>query len=365
MGSIDDPSRETQSPPVAALRRRTRAIDSDEIASTPVTSSSMDVAPPERLLEVAGMLVLLHASTPEDFALATRVLGTRPGDPGAPGRVVELTLGYEEPRAPKRPPDFAGPYGDHWIDHSGAHFRHHWGLSANIGTDSVELGGPAEGQRRWVAVRNSMLFVLAHLYMQRGRYLLHSAAVHRRATEDADEATLLVVADSGRGKSTLTYAAALAGMTVMGDDMVVVTPAATGVLAQGVPRVLTVPAEVLHEDVDPACVLPGDHRRRVELVDHDLHPGQERITAVVVCDHDSGRGRISSISATDALEQLAAAFVLSALATPMRRWFPTATTLANGPRVSLLHAADPTERAQRAVDLLHEAMKCTHRSGSL
>ncbi|MCZ7629257.1 MAG: hypothetical protein M5U19_09400 [Microthrixaceae bacterium] len=101
--------------------------------------------------------------------------------------------------APRRFPDFKGPYGDHWVGDGTAHFRHHWGLSARIGRDHVELGGPADGHRRWVAVRNSMLFVLAHLYMQRGRYLLHSAAVHLDATEDAEQTTLLVVADSGRG----------------------------------------------------------------------------------------------------------------------------------------------------------------------
>lgn len=308
------------------------------------------------------MRVLVRARTPGDLALVSRVIGTRPADPDAPGRTVRLDIGSEEPRAPQRSPDFAGPYGDHWVGDGTAHFRHHWGLGARIGSDHVDLGGPADGHRRWVAVRNSMLFVLAHLYMQRGRYLLHSAAVHLDATEDAEQATLLVVADSGRGKSTLTYAALLAGMTVMGDDMVVVTPSGDDVLAQGVPRVLTVPADVLPTVVDPACVLPGDDRRRVELDEHDLHPEQERITAVAVCDHDSGRGRISLISATDTVEQLAGAFVLSALVEPMRAWFPTAMRLANGPRVALFHAADPAERVERAAELLYEVTGHAHRS---
>jgi hypothetical protein len=320
----------------------------------------MDVAPPERLLDVAGMCVLVHTSTPDDLALLSKVLGERPGDPGTPDCVVELVLGSDEPRVPEREPDFAGPYGDHWVGDGTAHFRHHWGLSARIGIDSVELGGSAEGHRRWVAVRNSMLFVLAHLYLQRGRYLLHSAALHRDGSESNDEATLLVVADSGRGKSTLTYAGLLAGMTVMGDDMVVVTPADAGVLAQGVPRVLTVPTDVLTGEIDPTSVLPGDDRRRVELVGHDLHPEPELITTVVLCDHDPGRGRISGISATDTIEQLAAAFVLSALTEPMRMWFPTATKLANGPRVALFHAADPDTRVERAVEMLHEITKDTH-----
>lgn len=306
------------------------------------------------------MRLVVRASTPDDLALATRVLGTHPGDPDAPGRPVELVIGSGEPGIPEREPDFAGPYGDHWIGSDTAYFRHHWGLSARIGTGSVELGGPAAGRRRWVAVRNSLLFVLAHLYMQRGRYLLHSAAVHLDAIGDADEATLLVVADSGRGKSTLTYAAMLAGMTVMGDDMVVVTPSEAGVFAQGVPRVLTVPAEVLPEGIDPTRVLPGDDRRRVELEGHDLHPDPERITAVVLCAHDPGHGRITPVDATDTVEQLAGAFVLSALAGPMRQWFPTAMRLANGPRFTLHHAAEPAERVGRAVELLHEITGVAH-----
>lgn len=324
----------------------------------------MDVAPPERLLDVAGMCVLVRTSNPGDLTLLSKLLGERPGDPDAPGCVVELALGSDEPHVLQREPDFAGLYGDHWVGDGTAHFRHHWGLTARIGINSVELGGSAEGYRRWVAVRNSMLFVLAHLYMQRGRYLLHSAALHQDGSESDAEATLLVVGDSGRGKSTLTYAAMQSGISVMGDDMVVVTPSDAGVVAQGVPRVLTVPTDVLRGQVDPTSVLPGDDRRRIELVGHDLHREPELITTVVLCDHDPGPGRIDTVSATNSLEQLAAAFVLSALAEPMRRWFPTAARLANGPRVALFHAADPSTRVERAAEMLQEITGHAHGSRS-
>lgn len=322
----------------------------------------MGVATSERLLDVAGMSVLVHTSDPDDRALLSRVLGERPGNIDAPGGTVKLVLGEHEPRVPVRTPDFAGPYGNHWIEDDTAQFRHHWGLSASIGHNSVVVGGPAKGYRRWVAVRNSMLFVLAHLYMQRGRYLLHSAALHLDATDDAAEATLLVLADSGRGKSTLTYAALRAGMAVMGDDMVVVTPSEAGIMAQGVPRVLTVPSDVLPGEADPTSVLPGDDRQRVELAEADLHPEPELITTVVLCDHDSGDGRLDRVIATDTVDHLAAAFVLSALADPMRKWFPTAMRLANGPSIALFHAADPDVRIERAVEMLYEATGRAQRS---
>ncbi len=320
----------------------------------------MDVATSERLLDVAGICILARTSTPEDLGLLSRVLGRREPDPGAARDPVILALGADEPDVPTRTPDFAGPYGDHWVEDGIAHFRHHWGLSARITRGEVIMGGPAEGYRRWVTVRNSMLFVLAHLYMDRGRFLLHAAALHHQGETGFPDATLLVVGDSGRGKSTLTFAGLQAGLEVMGDDMVVVTPTENGLVAQGVPRVLTVPSDILSEAHGMSEILPGDDRNRIELEDYDLHRGEALITMVVLSDHDDGNGRLSPVPPTGTIEQLAGAFVLSALTAPMRRWFPNALKLANGPTIGLRHAADPETRLSRAVEMLDQLTRPDH-----
>ncbi|MCB1270111.1 MAG: hypothetical protein KDB31_01700, partial [Microthrixaceae bacterium] len=126
--------------------------------------------PPETHLDVAGLDLVVRAQSEDDLALLTKVLGRRQFDPGRASEPLVLTTAPAGPAVPEREPDFAGPYGDHWYGPEGAHFRHHWGLTASVGPNGAVLGGPAEGYRRWVAVRNSMLFVLAHLYLRdRGR----------------------------------------------------------------------------------------------------------------------------------------------------------------------------------------------------
>lgn len=355
VGHMEFPSKGTQRPPEDARRLNTAATDSPEIRLPALPSSSMDVATHDRMVDVAGMPVFVRARTHEDLDMLGRVLGERPVQPDHACAPITIELGHRQPAVPARMPDFAGPYGDHWVHDGTAHFRHHWGLNARIDPDVVELGGPARGYRRWVAIRNSMLFVLAQLYMQRGSYLLHSAALHRVGTADRPPSTVLVLADSGRGKSTLTYAALRAGMQVMGDDMIVVTPSEAGITAQGVPRVLTVPTDVLNGGINEDLVLPGENRKRVELVGERLYEGSEPITAVMLCDHDSGAGRLDRSDVTDVVEALAAAFVLSALPDPMRMWFPTAMSLAGGPHLALLHASDPAMRVERAVQMLGDA----------
>ena len=210
------------------------------------------------------------------------------------------------------------------------------------------LGGSAAGYRRWVAVRNSMLFVLARLLLGQGRFLLHAAAIRR------DEEALLVVGDSGTGKSSLAYAAHLAGWRVLGDDMVVVEARGGALQARGIPRVPTVPGDVA--DGVRGEPLPNDPRARLELVEFELDQRAAPIAGVLICRHDAGDGRLARATATEAVEALVPALVLSALPRPVTRWFPLAARLARGPAFWFGHAADERVRLARAGLLLGEAM---------
>jgi hypothetical protein len=300
-------------------------------------------------VDVAGLRLRVTSASADDLDLIRRVVGVAATDGRADATLVVDDVG---PRVPDREPDFRGPYGEHWDDGVTHWFRHHWGLTAEVHPPRAWIGGPVAGHRRWVMVRNSMLFVLARLVLVQGRFLLHGAAVRR------DDGALLVVGPSGSGKSSLAFAAHAAGWDVCADDMVIVDPHAARVAVQGVSRVPTLPADVA-AGVDGEA-LPEDTRDRLELTWFTLDARAASIDAVVVCGHDGGDGDMTSISSATALQALVPALVLSALPQPVTRWFPVAARLARGPCFQLLHAADPATRLARAGDLLAQAWDAAH-----
>jgi hypothetical protein len=301
-------------------------------------------------VDVAGLRLSVASDSAADLELIRRVVGhgAATGPPEA-----FLVVGDVGPGVPQRDPDFEGPYGQHWDDGVTHWFRHHWGLTAKVSPPHAEIGGPVAGHQRWVMVRNSMLFVLARLFFVQERFLLHGGALRR------DNGAVLVVGPSGTGKSSLAFAAHLAGWQVGGDDMVVVDPHDSRVLVQGVPRVPTLPGDVASAVEGQA--LPRDSRDRLELTWLELDTRPAPIEAVVICAHDSGGGGLAPVSSAAALEALVPALVLSALPQPVTRWFPIAARLARGPCLELRHAADPERRLARAGQLLDEAWELAHR----
>ncbi len=296
-------------------------------------------------IDAGGLRLRLETASADDAELVKRVIGTATTD-AAPHATLRFEA--EAPAVPSRPPDFAGPYGNHWDDGTTHWFAHDWGFAVVVTKDTAVLGGSASGYRRWVAVRNSMLFVLARLLLGQERFLLHAAAVRR------DTEALLVVGDSGAGKSSLAYAAHLAGWHVLGDDMVAVEATAGTLLARGIPRVPTLPGDVA--DGVRGEALPNDPRARLELVELELDRRAAPIAGVLICRHDTGVGHLAPASATEAVEALVPALVLSALPRPVTRWFPLAARLARGPAFWFGHAADERQRLARAGLLLDEAM---------
>jgi hypothetical protein len=293
------------------------------------------------VVDAGGLIVRVEAASAADAALVERVIGSAAS--AAPPHAA-VRIGPEAPALPARPADFAGPYGRHWDDGTTHWFAHDWGLAVRVTAGEAVLGGPAAGYRRWVTVRNSMLFVLARLLLTQDRFLLHAAAVRR------DDSAFLIVGESGAGKSSLAYAAHLAGWHVLGDDMVAV---ATTLRAMGIPRVPTIPADVAAgTDGEP---LPNDARQRLELPQFALDRREAPIGGVLICRHDAGPGRLAAASATDAVGALVPAFVLSALPRPVTRWFPLATRLARGRVFWFGHAADESVRLARAGELLADA----------
>ena len=269
------------------------------------------MTPPVTVVDAGGLILRVEAAEPADAELVRRVIGSAPTD-AAPH--AALRIGGAAPSVPTRPPDFAGPYGNHWDDGTTHWFAHDWGLAVQVTSGEAVLGGPVAGYRRWVAVRNSMLFVLARLLLAQDRFLLHGAAVRH------DEHALLVVGESGTGKSSLTYAAHLSGWRVLGDDMVAVETSATGVSVRGIPRVPTIPGDVAQgAGGEP---LPHDPRARLELPEFELDRRPATVSGLLICRHDDGAGQLAVAAATEAVEALVPAFVLSALPLPVTRSVP-------------------------------------------
>jgi hypothetical protein len=299
--------------------------------------------------DVAGVRLRATSAAATDVDLVRRVVGDAAVD-GSPDAF--LRLDHVGPPVPDRAPDFRGPYGEHWDDGVTHWFRHHWGLTAWVSPPHAWIGGPVSGHRRWVMVRNSMLFVLARFVLVHGRFLLHGAAVRR------DEGALLAVGPSGSGKSSLAYAAHVAGWRVGADDMVVVDPHGPRILVRGVSRIPTLPADVAADVAGEA--LPQDARDRLELSWFSLDTRAAPIDAVIVCAHGDGAGDLAPVSAATALEALVPALVLSALPRPVTQWFPVAARLARGPCFRVAHAADPVTRLARAGELLEAAWDAAH-----
>jgi len=296
------------------------------------------------LVDVAGLMIRVEAP-PSDLDLLARLLGEAPGR-----EPVDAVIRFapEGPVMPDGPPDFEGPYGDHWDDGERHRFHHHWGLTAEVGAASATLGGPASGHDRWVTVRNSMLFVLARLFAERDRFMVHGGAVRR------GDDTVLVLGESGSGKSTLTFAASRSGWSVLGDDMVVVDRLDGALRVQGVPRTPSLPGDVAATSDVEGAALPEDERRRIELRGFDLDTRAAPVTGVVVCGHADGVGRVTPLTGAEALQSLVPAFVFSALPGPVARWFPVAVALSRLPCAELHHTTDDTSRLADAGRLLEE-----------
>lgn len=168
---------------------------------------------------------------------------------------------------------------------------------------------------------------------------------------------LLLVGESGKGKSTLSAAAVAAGWDLAGDDLAVVDTAGDEAVVSSVRRQPMCPPGLL-EDTDLAPVLiapePDDPRQRVRLPVSMLAEGPAGLVGVVTVDHDDGPGRIEQIEPGSAPSEMLGALAVPPAPPIMRRQLAVFTRLAELPVYRLRHARDETIRRDRAAELLAE-----------
>jgi hypothetical protein len=202
--------------------------------------------------------------------------------------LAEIEVSGAAPARPAREPDEVyGELslwrdGDELIVESGGLLRGH------VSATRAVIGGPAiDGPFAAAMLRAVLHHVLSQLLSLSGRLVAHAAAVGQGGK------AVLLLGDSGRGKSTSAYIASLAGWALLSDDLVALRFAASGVEVLGVHRAVAVPPELVTAE---ATDIGFDARAR-RRPDVRLEAGAHEVVAVAIIDHGTGEGELVRESA--------------------------------------------------------------------
>jgi hypothetical protein len=215
------------------------------------------------------------------------------------------------------------------------------GITARVSNDEIVVGGDAESLPR--AFRFIALLAVTHLLAQHGHHVLHAGAIV------ADDAALLVLGDTGSGKSTLVYGAHRLGWPVLADDLVALHRRDDDTYAAGLPRPITIPSDVVVEEIPGSRAVPDDARDRTELPVGTLAGGARLVAGVIVTgrstDRRSERVPMSRLDTTQSVLRASASLADRAV---LPELFALASELARRPAWRLLHGTDPDSRLDDA-----------------
>ncbi|MEQ8840149.1 MAG: hypothetical protein RIB98_04145 [Acidimicrobiales bacterium] len=296
----------------------------------------------ESVLDVGGVAVRVVAESRGYADCAAARLGSVPST-ATPE--VEVWLGGDVPDIPDDSTEqemdgFLGWESDDglWIGRPGAR--------AAIDDTSVRVGGPIDAPGPLDLFDDLLQFGISIGIARPDRLMMHAAVVAQ-----GDEA-LLLVGESGRGKSTLSAAALVGGWDLLGDDLAVIDT--RQMMARGVARRPMVPASLAtaHGLIGEAEDGP---RNRVRLAVDTLAPGARRLVGIVTVDHGVD-GHIDALGPGD-LSVLDDGYAAPPFRRALRRQLAASAALVALPAVRLAHARDETVRVARAQELLLEALQ--------
>jgi hypothetical protein len=302
--------------------------------SEPGTTLAPEAVRDGVVVDLAGVPVRLHAA---DAARCDAVCSLfRHALISARPAVVTLAFGREPVPVPDAEPAVSVDDADLWW--TGADtlvIRTEAGLTARSTAEAVVVGGDAPGLAR--EFRFVALIALAHLLARHDRHLVHGAAVV------IGPGALLVVGDTGTGKSTLAFAAHRLGWPVLADDAVLLRRDGGHVYVQGVPRPVAVGADVTSDPVVGGRVVPDDARARTELPAGTLASGEYPVAVVAVtAGRDPAGPTIAALRGASALRMILRASFVLADADVRPALFALGGDLARLPVWSLCHGDDPT-----------------------
>jgi hypothetical protein len=288
-------------------------------------------------VDVGGVAVRLSATDAMRAVAVHALLGKTL--PSAADPVATLSFGAHRDLAPDRGPDETqGPI-RLWHDDSALHIRHEESVSARVDPGRGEIGGQASDLTR--VFNHVAPFVLASLLSRHDRFVLHAGAITR------DNEAILILGDSGAGKSTLIFGALRDGWSPLADDLVVVRPRPSGPEACGIPKTLSVPADVLGETEHQPISRPDPRGRlplRLTAWDRDYH----RLAGVVIVDHGAAEWPEIQRLGSEELLRIVMRAMLCRQPAAVRRYVRVAIRLSALPAFTLRHSQPPERRAARA-----------------
>lgn len=291
-------------------------------------------------VDLAGLPVRVALGTERRGEAFEELLGTL--DPSDATPEVEVTWTDDAASVPDRPSEYPHPGLDSWQEGGLAIYQAN-GVTAVTEDNRIQLGGNEPDLL--LPFRYVFEPALTHVLARTGRFMLHSGAVAR------DGQALLLIADSGQGKSTLSWAAAQNGWSLLSDDHTIVRPTDGGFELIGLPKPLAVPEEVLDEEIGVLVERFG--RRRRQLPATMLGRGWYPMLAVVRPRHgDTPAGALEPSSASELLDLLIGSYAALGDADLLRRFFPHAASLTRGRTWDLFHGSDPSTRLEVAAGWL-------------
>jgi hypothetical protein len=297
------------------------------------------------VVDVAGVSIQLHAS---DARRADAVASLfRHAANGATPPVGTLHVGDAAVALPATDADVAGAHADLWRPTPGElRIRNPEGLTALATADEIVIGGDAAALAR--VFRYTCFLALTHLLAQHGRHLLHAGAVV------IDDGAVVVLGDTGSGKSTLVFAAHRLGWPVLSDDVIAVRRVGDEVTAQGLPRPVSVPRDVT-DAIPGGRPVPEDYRARTELPAGTLTRDARAVQAVVAMAGDDAAGSGDPVERLGSHDTLRAALRAGpSLSDPAQQpeVLAIAAALARRPAWRLRHGADTADAIADATRLL-------------
>ncbi|MFI5047342.1 MAG: hypothetical protein ACHQIG_09790 [Acidimicrobiia bacterium] len=209
------------------------------------------------------------------------------------------------------------------------------GLTARSSANEIVVGGAADALAR--VFRNVCVVALTHLFAAHDRHLFHAGAFV------IDDRAVLVLGNTGSGKSTLTYAAVRLGWPVLADDLVALCRQDGVVRARGMPRPISVPRDMLADGPSGGRPVPEDPRRRTELPVGTLAGTTHQVAGIVVTERGPGpSSTVESLAGLDALRHVLQASTSLADRDLLPDVLAIAAQVARGPRWLLRHGTDPS-----------------------
>jgi hypothetical protein len=267
-----------------------------------------------RIVDIAGFGVLLQASDLRRGRAMGALLHDLDSHPGPAKLKISFSSATNDP--PLRPYDECYDELKVWREGELLLLNYGGGINSRIDALGIQITGEGAALER--AFHYIFTFGIAHLLGLHGRFLLHGGAIQREGR------AMLLLGETGSGKSTLVLAALRNGWLALGDDLSVIRETADGLEVTGIAKRFAIPHD-LEGSPSNGRPIPGDPRRRLVLVSHRWERGWYPVRATVSVAHSSlPHGELRTLMGSEILEASMGSFSAAREPILARKIFPLA-----------------------------------------